>query len=88
MSIIKINDMSHIGIEMFQDSETFLDELTDDELYVLGGIGVNLKLVSPLFKHFKKYRHNPIFLENYQGNMVGQTVNARTANNFNSVAGA
>ncbi|MFN6562229.1 MAG: hypothetical protein RMY28_020890 [Nostoc sp. ChiSLP01] len=40
MATIKIHDLSPAGSELFQDSETFLNELTDEELGVNGGLRV------------------------------------------------
>ncbi|MEH2072417.1 MAG: hypothetical protein V7K47_30425 [Nostoc sp.] len=37
MATIKIDDLSLAGSELFQDSESFLNELTDAELGVYGG---------------------------------------------------
>ncbi|MDZ8186038.1 MAG: hypothetical protein RMX96_14445 [Nostoc sp. ChiSLP02] len=37
MATIKIHDLSPAGSELFQDSESFLNELTDAELGVHGG---------------------------------------------------
>ncbi|MEH2072416.1 MAG: hypothetical protein V7K47_30420 [Nostoc sp.] len=38
MATIKIHDLSPAGSELFQDSESFLNELTDEELTVHGGL--------------------------------------------------
>ncbi|MBC1236967.1 hypothetical protein VF14_33350 [Nostoc linckia z18] len=38
MATIKIHDLSPAGSELFQDSESFLNELTDAELGVHGGL--------------------------------------------------
>ncbi|MDZ8109384.1 MAG: hypothetical protein RM338_27665 [Nostoc sp. DedQUE12a] len=38
MANIKINNLSPAGSELFQDSESFLNELTDAELGTRGGI--------------------------------------------------
>ncbi|MBC1236968.1 hypothetical protein VF14_33345 [Nostoc linckia z18] len=37
MATIKIHDLSPAGSDLFQDSESFLNELTDEELGVHGG---------------------------------------------------
>ncbi|MDZ8241874.1 MAG: hypothetical protein RMZ69_32855 [Nostoc sp. ChiQUE01a] len=37
MATIKIHDLSPAGSELFHDSESFLNELTDEELGVNGG---------------------------------------------------
>lgn len=38
MASIKINDLRPTGSELFHDSETFLNELTEEELGVQGGL--------------------------------------------------
>ncbi|MDZ8241875.1 MAG: hypothetical protein RMZ69_32860 [Nostoc sp. ChiQUE01a] len=40
MATIKIHDLSPAGSELFQDSESFLNELTDEELGVNGGLRI------------------------------------------------
>lgn len=37
MSIIQILELSPAGTELFQDSESFLTELSDQEVEILGG---------------------------------------------------
>jgi hypothetical protein len=37
MSVIKIKDLGAPGSALFSDSETYLNELTEDELSVSGG---------------------------------------------------
>jgi hypothetical protein len=37
MATIKIHDLNPAGSELFQDSESFLNELTDAELGLQGG---------------------------------------------------
>ena len=37
MSTIQIADLSPAGSELFQDTESFLNELTENELMVMGG---------------------------------------------------
>lgn len=38
MASIKIHDLNPAGSELFHDSESFLNELTDEELGVEGGL--------------------------------------------------
>jgi hypothetical protein len=39
MANIKLHDLTSVGSEFFQDSESFLNELTNDELFgVQGGL--------------------------------------------------
>ncbi|PHJ66952.1 hypothetical protein VF14_33340 [Nostoc linckia z18] len=45
MATIKINNLSPVGSELFQDSESFLNELTDTELATRGGL---LSITLPL----------------------------------------
>ncbi|MDJ0737395.1 MAG: hypothetical protein QNJ47_25575 [Nostocaceae cyanobacterium] len=48
MSKIKVHNLNTTGIELFQDSESFLRELKDDEVYVTrGGISIptNISIV-------------------------------------------
>jgi hypothetical protein len=37
MSVIKISEIQPSGLELFQDSESFLNELTVQEMQILGG---------------------------------------------------
>jgi hypothetical protein len=37
MPTIKISQLSPVGSELFQDSESFLSELADEELGIIGG---------------------------------------------------
>lgn len=46
MSIIKIKDLGAPGSMLFSDSESYLNELTEDELGVLGGQAQNTKMAS------------------------------------------
>jgi hypothetical protein len=40
MAVIKIKDIGAPGSMLFSDSETYLNELTEDELSVSGGWGL------------------------------------------------
>lgn len=42
MASIKIHDLSPVGSALFQDSESFLNELTDEELGARGGQAASL----------------------------------------------
>lgn len=46
MSSIKISSLSPTGSELFQDSETFLNELTDQEVGLLRGSGIAVNATS------------------------------------------
>ncbi|AFZ59470.1 hypothetical protein H6G54_07890 [Anabaena cylindrica FACHB-243] len=37
MSKLKVSDLNPPGFQLFQDSETFLIDLNDDDLYIAGG---------------------------------------------------
>ncbi|AKG20536.1 hypothetical protein [Calothrix sp. 336/3] len=37
MSTIKISELYPVGSELFQDSESYLNELNDQEMLVMGG---------------------------------------------------
>jgi hypothetical protein len=45
MSNISISDLSVTGFELFTDSESFLNELTNDKLNIING-GANLSLMN------------------------------------------
>lgn len=38
MATLKINDLSQVGYDLLKDSESFLDELSDDATEVRGGL--------------------------------------------------
>ena len=38
MANIKVNDLKPKGFELFDDSETFLTDLSDKELDIMGGL--------------------------------------------------
>ena len=71
MASIKISELRPAGSELFQDAESFLNELTDshDMANVLGGYSVNF--------------NTAIFT--YNNNSLGNSVNANTFFNENSV---
>jgi hypothetical protein len=49
MSVIKINDLGAPGSILFSDSESYLNELTEDELGVSGGVrGMSISLNNTL----------------------------------------
>ncbi|WP_293075286.1 hypothetical protein [Moorena sp. SIO3H5] len=37
MADIKVNDLKPAGAELFADDESFINELTNDELNIIGG---------------------------------------------------
>ncbi len=41
MAIIKISELRPTGSELFQDSESYLNELSDREMSIFGGKGKN-----------------------------------------------
>lgn len=92
MAVIDISELHPAGSQLFQDSESFLNELTDDEIVGLEG-GLNLtdylKQLSFNLADLTKLKSAQTIL-GIQGNSVrnntinGQTYNARTANNVNT----
>lgn len=104
MAELKITELSPSGFELFQDSESFLEDLTDNDLDNINGAGSQgMTLISI---HSNSIHNNTIgeSLEdlkidgvdiqdvkdvkklNLRGyNLIGQTVNAKTVGNFNTV---
>lgn len=92
MAVIDISELNPAGSQLFQDSESFLNELTDDEIVgVEGGLNLTnyLKQLSFNLADLTKLKSAQTIL-GIQGNSVrnntinGQTYNARTANNVNT----
>jgi bacteriocin-like protein len=93
MASIKISELHPAGSELFQDSESFLNELTDDEMEsVEGGLDLKkvlAKLSLPLSELAKLNFAQTIV--SMRGNGVnnntinGQSINARTAGNANTM---
>ncbi|MBE9181626.1 hypothetical protein IQ268_23975 [Oculatella sp. LEGE 06141] len=74
---IKIPTLNRVGSELFQDCETFLNELTDDETSsVNGGILLSLPFLGQLRSAI---RPRTIF------STVSNTVNANTIGKVNTV---
>jgi hypothetical protein len=46
MASIKLSELRPVGSELFQDSESFLNELNDRELDVRGGGDINVSVLS------------------------------------------
>jgi hypothetical protein len=46
MASIKLSELRPVGSELFQDSESFLNELNDRELDVRGGGDINIGVLS------------------------------------------
>ncbi|BAU13091.1 hypothetical protein LEP3755_36280 [Leptolyngbya sp. NIES-3755] len=46
MASIKISELRPVGSELFQDSESFLNELNDRDLDIRGGGDVNISVLS------------------------------------------
>lgn len=101
MSEIKITELNPTGIELFQDSESFLQELSEDEIGIVKGGNLTVNL-SDLTIDLSKITVDLSELQNIinarganslnslqlpmEGNTaIGRTVNARTAGNFNTV---
>jgi hypothetical protein len=50
MASIKLSELRPVGSELFQDSESFLNELNDRELDVRGGGDINVSVLSQFTK--------------------------------------
>ncbi|MBE9009701.1 hypothetical protein IQ250_05735 [Pseudanabaenaceae cyanobacterium LEGE 13415] len=46
MASIKISELRPVGSELFQDAESFLNELNDRDLDIRGGGDVNISVLS------------------------------------------
>lgn len=78
MPQIKISELFPAGSELFQDSENFLNELTDDEMTLIGGArrSVNLQSVANVNINVTA---NTVFSANGNtivGNTIGNGVTA------------
>ncbi len=67
MASIKISELRPAGVELFQDSESFLNEIGEQEMGITGGYTVAIS-VSVIIN-----------------SKVGNTVNANTFGNLNTV---
>jgi len=83
--MIKLYDLSIPGFDLFQDSETFLHDLTEDELnYVQGGCLDSMFFELGQLVIFGE-ENSVIANINLNGkNINGQTINAFTQNNVNT----
>ncbi len=82
MSSIQIKDLRPAGFELFQDSESFLYELTDDQMISVEGGGRF---------GFRRFGGGLQSLVNININItvftIGNTINANTIGNGNSLIG-
>ncbi len=79
MNNIELSELDPVGSELFQDSENFLQELTEDEMEGIGGGGIfdfdfDIDIKVTFFG-------NTIFTANTN------TINANTVGNINSLVG-
>jgi len=70
MAIIKISELRPAGSELFQDSESFLNELTEREVGGIEGGRFNVITIAASLT---------------AQSVIGNTVNANTITNVNSV---
>ena len=97
MTRINISDLNSAGCQLFDDLESFLEELEEIELdNIVGGyFGIGSRNISPLYQdllHLGAYDihdnaySNTIYGNTVHGNTVqNNTVNGRTSSNFNTV---
>lgn len=73
MASIKVTELRPAGSELFQDSESFLNELSDSQIdHVVGGSR-------------RRGGGNFLFTINTANTVVGNTINANTFGNVNTV---
>ncbi len=74
MASIKISELRPAGSELFQDSESFLQELGAQEMGIAGGatVAATITLIN-----------NSVIVRS----VIGNTVNANTVGNVNTVVG-
>lgn len=85
MSTIKIFDLRPAGSELFHDSESFLNELTEEQMYVIEGgrrlISVGVINVNASNNIQASFIANTVFSAN------GNTINANTIGGANTAVG-
>ncbi|BAZ01078.1 hypothetical protein NIES37_50760 [Tolypothrix tenuis PCC 7101] len=74
MASIKISELRPAGSELFQDSESFLNDLNSQEMEIIGG---RILFIS---------RAGSVAISISAQTVVGNTVNANTFGNLNTVA--
>lgn len=103
MAYIHIHDLSPLGSELFQDSETFLNELSSTELEsVRGGIqleqfllllkqysiaSLDLSSINTLQTNFSNSINNNSFNGVPANTIHGQTINGLSLSNINTLMG-
>ncbi|MCC5647546.1 hypothetical protein LC607_32490 [Nostoc sp. CHAB 5824] len=83
MNIIKLENLSNTGYLLFQDSETFLNELTEDELNSVKGGFIDIGIL-PLDFINGIFNKLTIPAEQNARSINGQGFNAYTQNNINT----
>jgi hypothetical protein len=82
MSSIKISELQPVGYELFQDSESFLYELSDNEIAV-GGARVATVVVAPAPNVDVNINVSIVAISVVTAN--GNTINANTISNVNTI---
>lgn len=92
MTIIRISEISPAGSELFQDAESFLNELTDEEMDILGGKGRHYKVHTVVTIYSNNIRITPLAAQINAVRLYHtanadrlNTYNANTVGNYNSV---
>ncbi|MEH2255408.1 bacteriocin [Nostoc sp.] len=83
MNIIKLENLSNAGYLLFEDSETFLNELTEDELSCVKGGFIDIGILSLAFIE-GIFNNLAIPVEQNVRSINGQSFNAYTQNNINT----
>ena len=83
MSTIKIHELKPSGIELFEDSESYLNQLNEDEIaQVVGGVfALNLEININLNINVS----NTASVNTIGNTVVGVSINANSNGNFNSI---
>ncbi|OUL37306.1 hypothetical protein BV372_02605 [Nostoc sp. T09] len=88
MDIPNLENLSNNGSILFQDSETFLNDLTENEINsVKGGVintGTFLELIPSEFLNLLAIPGEQNAIASNDQTVNGQTFNARTASNINT----
>lgn len=85
MSKLTISELHPVGFELLQDSESFLNELTDDELENVGGYRTFTIFWSSILKTIVSQSFSKITAQSVNS-INGETLNGRTVSNVNSIA--
>lgn len=97
MTRINISDLNSAGCQLFDDQESFLEELEEAELETIAGgyFNIGFSNISPLFQDILRLGvyniqdsaySNSVYSNTVYGNTVqNNTVNGKTSSNFNTV---